>query len=181
MANVHAIDTYNASFSDRFFVDNNVWMFLFCPIGNYEKKKQEKYSSFIANLISNKRTIFVNSLVLSEFSNAYLRIDFNIWKRKPENAGKVEYKRNFVGTDHFNKTIEEVKNSIKKILSFSERGNDEFNSVLLDNIFRELGPCDFNDSYYIELGRLKKYKIVTDDSDFFIKSKAGIDVITANI
>lgn len=181
MAIVHSIEKYKPLASDSFFFDNNVWMYLFCPIGNYQRKKQDKYSSFLDILLTHKNTIFINSLVLSEFCNAYLRLDFDNWRKKPENSWKRDYKRDFVGTVQFKNTANEIKEVVKKILTFTEKGSDEFNAVNLDNIFNEFGVTDFNDSYYIELGRLKKYKIVTDDADFFKNNKLSIEVITANI
>ncbi len=181
MAVVHHISNYKATFTDKFFIDNNVWMFLFCPIGNYEKKKQEQYSSFVEVLINKQSTIFINALVLSEFCNAYLRADFTFWSKEPINSGKINYKKDFVGTDHFKKTVEEIKVSINKILSFSIKASDDFNAINLTNVFDNFGISDFNDSYYVELGRMKNYKIITDDADLFVNNKLGIEIITANI
>jgi len=120
-------------------------------------------------------------MILSEFANAYLRLDFNIWKNKPENAGKTDYKRDYVGTVDFNDTVEDVKTSIKKILSITEKFNDCFNSIDIESVFIHFGQSDFNDSYYVELAKLSGYKIVSDDSDLIKINASSIPIITANL
>ena len=44
---VNLIDVadYTPSPNDTFFFDNNIWMFLFCPLGNY-KQKPQKFSLY---------------------------------------------------------------------------------------------------------------------------------------
>lgn len=181
MIKVHDIITYQPSSTDVFFFDNNVWMYLFCPIGNYEKLKQRKYASFFRDVNSAKSCIWINSLVLSEFCNAWLRIVYNNWKKKPENVAKNDYKLNFVGSQTYNDTVQEIKLTLKSILKKAERATDDFNSINLDHIFTELENCDFNDSYYLEQSSRNKWKIVTDDADLFKNNKLDVEIITANI
>jgi len=77
--------------------------------------------------------------------------------------------------------VSEVKIAIKSILQIAEKNNDDFNAVNFENVMDEFGNCDFNDSYYLELARLKNWKIVTDDADLFKNNKLDITIITANI
>lgn len=86
MIKIHDIKTYAPFSSDVFFFDNNVWMFLFCPIANYEKQKQKIYSNFFNKVNTAKSCIWINSLVLSEFCNAWLRIVYNKWKIVSDDA-----------------------------------------------------------------------------------------------
>ncbi len=181
MARVFDISDYTPKTSENYFFDNNVWMFLFCPLASYDRRKQDRYSRFFQQLVSGKQKIFINSLVLSEFANAYLRIDFNLWKAKKENAGKGDYKRDFVGTNQFLETTADIKISIRKILAVSERMTDNFNAIQIENVFSEFGRGDFNDAYYLELARMNRWKVVTDDGDLFRSNKLDIDIITANI
>jgi predicted nucleic acid-binding protein len=181
MGKIHNISSYKPAYTDVFFFDNNVWMFLYCPIGGYEANKQRKYSAFFNELIRNKRTIFINTLILSEFSNAYLRLEFNIWRKKPENIGKDNYKKDFVDTQQFKQTVGEVKEQINNILKVTEKCSDEFTSISFNNVLANFGlNLDFNDSYYLELARKKGWKIVTDDADLK-NNQSGIEIITANI
>lgn len=181
MIKIHDITTYQPSSTDVFFFDNNVWMYLFCPIVNYERSKQKMYASFFSEVNSANSCIWINSLVLSEFCNAWLRIEFNNWKKKPENSSRFDYKKDFVGSQAYKDSIKEIKQTLQTILKKAERATDDFNAINLDHIFIELENCDFNDSYYLELASRKKWKIVTDDADLFKNNKLNVEIITANI
>jgi ABC-type spermidine/putrescine transport system permease subunit I len=81
-ARVIEISNYTPKSLDIFFFDNSVWMYLFCPLGNYNRTKQKYYSSLLKSIKTSNSTIFICSLVLSEFSNRYLRMDFERWKEE---------------------------------------------------------------------------------------------------
>lgn len=181
MSNVIDIASYETKSDDVLFFDNNVWMFLFCPILKFEKNKQRKYSNLFQSVQSVKACIWINSLVLSEFCNAWLRIEYNKWRRRPENGIDNDYKRNFVQSSKYLETIEEIKEIIPEILKYSERGSDNFSSINMDSVYSELNNCDFNDSYYLELASQNRWKIVTDDADLFKNNQLNIEIITANI
>lgn len=181
MIKVHDISAYNPSSTDVFFFDNNVWMYLFCPIVNYEKSKQTKYASFFSKVNSANSCIWINSLILSEFCNAWLRIVYINWKKKAVNALNNDYKKDFVCSKAYNESIQEIKLTLQSILKKVERATDDFNAVNLDHIFSELENCDFNDSYYLELASKNKWKIVTDDAELFKNNKLKVEIITANI
>lgn len=180
MANVHPIDTYTSTFTDSYFFDANVLIYLHCPIGGGNKREQRLYSNFYKQALQQRRGIFINSMVLSEFANAYLRIDFNLWKKETKNYG-ADYKRNFVGTQRFRATVSDIKVALDTILQTSERMTDNFNAINLSSVLSEFGLCDFNDAYYIELARMNGWKIVTHDADLFKSNSLGVDIITANI
>ncbi len=171
------ISSYTPLFTDIFFFDTNIWMYLFCPLGNYNVKKQRIYSLFYSQLIQRKSTLFVNSLLLSEFSNAYLRLDFELWKKETQNYSAI-FKKDFVGSARYGETVTEIKAGIQNILKFSEKSPDEFNALNIDNITQHLEFIDFNDSYYIELAKIKNWIIVTDDGDFTNYNKHNSQIIT---
>ncbi|OFX59213.1 MAG: hypothetical protein A2046_12825 [Bacteroidetes bacterium GWA2_30_7] len=179
MAIIHDIQDYKPTFNDSLFFDNNVWVFLFCPIANYELKKQRLYSNFLKEVRQSKSAIFINSLVLSEFCNFWLKTEFNNWKKS--NPSKMNYKKDFIPTVEFKKVVDDIRIALNSILKITEKGSDNFNAVKIDYILTEFGNCDFNDSYYLELARLNNWKIVTDDSDLFNNNKLNIEIITGNI
>ncbi len=181
MSKIHDINIYNPSPFDVFFFDNNIWMYLYCPIANYEKDKQRKYAAFLNQVRQKRSCIWVNSLVLSEFCNAWLRLEFNNWKKRPENLRSCDYKKNFVQSESYNEIIQDIRLTLPLILKIAERGSDNFNAINLDAVYSELDNCDFNDSYYLELAYMNNWKIVTDDADFFKNNKLNVDIITANI
>ncbi|MBU4274091.1 MAG: hypothetical protein KJ893_05500 [Candidatus Omnitrophica bacterium] len=69
MNNIIDISTYNPNGNDKFFFDANIWMYLFCPIGGYKKDTVTKYDGFLKKAIQVEASIFISSLVLSEFFN----------------------------------------------------------------------------------------------------------------
>jgi predicted nucleic acid-binding protein len=176
-ANIINIKSYSPKSSDVFFFDNNIWMHLFCPLGNYNQSRQKMYSAFLQSVQSSRATIFINSMVISEFANSYLRMDFAQWKNTSKNYA-ADYKKNYVGSPQYVTTVEEIKIQIKTIMKFCEKSSDNFNAININDVFTHLQSIDFNDSYYIELAKLDNWKIVTDDKDFTNYTNHNLDVIT---
>ncbi len=179
MAEIKNISGHTPAFNESLFFDNNVWVYLFCPFANYQKDKQRAYSNFLKTAQQKQCAIYINSLVLSEFCNYWLQTEFKNWKRN--NPGTKDYKKDFIPTPEFQRAVEDVKNALSRILQIAVKNNDDFNAVDFENVMNELGNCDFNDSYYIELARMKNWKIVTDDADFFKDNLLDVEIITANI
>lgn len=175
--NIINLQGFSPTFNQCFFFDNNIWMFLFCPLGNYYHRKQREYSQLLETLLQRKSSIFINSLVISEFSNAYLRLDFNLWNK--ENAGDKVFKRDYVGTDRYKETVDEIKKALNRIYCVTDRVPDNFNAISLENLSRHLESIDFNDSYYIEQAALKNWIIVTDDADFISYLGHSTSVLTS--
>jgi len=170
------ITKYSPKSSDIFFFDNNVWMYLFCPLGNYEFKRQKHYSVFLQDIQASRGSIFINSMVLSEFANRYLRMDFEQWKKKTNNYS-AEYKKNFVGSSRYLETVEEIKSQINQIIRCCLKTSDDFNAINLNNVFQHFKYIDFNDSYYIELATRSNWKIVSDDHDFLNYQNHNIEIV----
>lgn len=78
MNNIIDICTYMPLENDKFFFDTNIWMYLYCPIGNYNKQVIGEYDGFFKKAYQARSPIFISSLVLSEFFNAWIKLDFNI-------------------------------------------------------------------------------------------------------
>lgn len=172
------IRTYQPKSDDCFFFDNNVWIYIFGPVANYNKPLQQIYSKFLSAVQTAHSTIFINSMILSEFSNRILRMNFDQWKRK---CGILnpDYKKDFIGTQAYKDTVAELKLHIGKIMKITERNSDNFNAINMDKVLSHLEFIDFNDSYMIEMAALSKWKIVTDDGDFIKYQSHSIEVITS--
>lgn len=175
------INTYNPSSQDNFFFDTNIWIFLFCSIGNHKSYKQKVYSGFFSRVRERNASIFINSLVLSEFCNVWLRIEFDTWRKQPTNVGKTNFKKDFVRTPTYNETVEDIKYAMKQILAVTLKCSDEFNSINFDSVVNQFGKADFNDAYYSILAEKKGWKIVTDDGDFDKLSISALTIITDNL
>lgn len=174
---VHLAKDYRITSSDTFFFDNNIWMFLYSPIGNYSINKQRDYGNLLDYIRNRERPIFINSLVLSEFSNACLRKEFEIWKELNKKYS-ASYKDDFLKSDKYKDVIISIQASIKAILSVATTGNDNYNAIDINQVFAEMDKCDFNDAYYLKYCSLQKYIMVTDDADLYANNKSGIAIIT---
>jgi predicted nucleic acid-binding protein len=152
-------------FNQMYFFDNNIWMFLFSPIGNYEKNKQSSISNFLVSLKTYNCDIVLNSLILSEFSNANLRLDFNLWKNETKNYS-ADFKRDYLISSRYKNTEQVIQSCINQILKLSERFPDNFNSINIENVLMNFKTIDFNDAYYLELCKQNNWFFVTDDNDF---------------
>lgn len=176
MANVSKIRDYKVTSGDCFFFDNNIWMYLFASIAGANSQKQKVYSSFLREIQSARATIFISSLILSEYTNRCLRLSFGQWVERNALIG-VEYKRDYRGTDDFKASVETIEEEIKAIMALCEKTPDNFNAINLDDVLKNMNSCDFNDSYYIELCKIGKFKLVTDDADMLSISDK-IEIIT---
>ena len=177
MVNVVDVKRYIPKSSDKFFFDNNIWIHLNCPIGSVNYQLQKKYSLLQQSIISSKASIFVNSLVLSEFANTSLRIDFDIWRKKQATAG-LHYKKDYIPTAQYKSTTKSIKSAIENILKLAVRQPDDFHIIDIDNIHRNFETIDFNDCYYIEFCKKNSLILVTEDKDFNKIHDTQLNVIT---
>ncbi|MBN1181133.1 MAG: PIN domain-containing protein [Bacteroidales bacterium] len=159
------ITKYSPNKSDLYLFDTSVWMYLFCPLGGYDREKQVIFSSFLRKIKNVQSSIFITSLILSEFANAYLRMDHKLWEQA-ERLYHTNYKRDFVGTYRYKRTVITITSTINTILSICIKEPDDFNVLEINKILNHFQSIDFNDSYYLELSSKGNLKIVSADYDF---------------
>ena len=177
---IHAIKTYSPKALDIFFFDANVWIYIFFPRQNIQRQYQVAYSDFFSKLVSRKLPIYINSLVLSELSNAYMNDAYIVWKSNQSDQSKINKKNDFRPSAEYKKALLEIKTIIETILKIAIRSSDEFNSISMVDVLNEHSSKEFNDSYYVVFAKHKKIKIVTHDSDILNNNNLGIEVISAN-
>lgn len=175
------IQDFNSKFSDEFLFDTNVWLLIYGPIADYQKKDQREYSRFLANLIQRNRSIYITSMIISEFANVILRRDFRQWSDN-QTIPNIDFKRDFVGTREYVDSVQEIKQLIVEILSLPiiTKIPDNFNSLNMDTILERFDVVDLNDAYISALSQSNNYKIVTNDRDFQ-KLQNSIDIITTQV
>jgi len=169
MSNIVNIKSYTPRSDENYFFDCNIWLFNFCPIGNYSKKQQEAYSYFLGSIKTNRANIFINSLVLSEFVNRYLRLDFDRWKKSPECTEiSPDFKKNYIPSERYKLIVTSVEKAIRDILKLTEKISDDFHRISesLDGVYSHFQHIDFNDSYYYEFCKKNNFILVSDDQDF---------------
>ncbi|WP_129020480.1 hypothetical protein [Edaphocola flava] len=175
--NIIPVKDFEIKSDQVFFPDNNFWMFLYCPIAGYEQKKQESASKFFAYLLSRKNMIAINSLIISEFTNASLRLDYSFWKEENQKSGNV-YKKEYFQTDRAKNMRLLISDSVKKILRVATRFPDSFNNSNMDSILSVYRDhVDYNDSVIYHDCKRHNWILVTNDrdSDFFT------DIVIAKI
>lgn len=161
------VSTYEPLPDDNFFFDTNVWIAVFEPTGNTRQHAQSAYSSFFDKILNSGSEIHISSMVVSEFINVVLRIDFNLWK-EAEGKQYADFKKDYRTTERYKDKSTMIATTLKnKILPHSTRINDKFNKIKIACLFDDLHNSDFNDLYIIELARNKNLKIVSDDHDLF--------------
>lgn len=177
--NVSYIGKHKINPSENYFLDTNVWIFLFQPIGNSIPNIINKYSNLFNELIKNNCSIYISSHILSEFFNAVLRYEFNVLKKGNPVAYK-EFKRDFKNTSLYNSIINNLINITKtQILAVSKPLNDDFDKINFDDLVNSIGNLDFNDNYFVELCSKHNFILVTNDKDFKFSPKP-LNIITAN-
>jgi hypothetical protein len=178
--NILKISDYTIKQGDVFFFDNNIWMYIFCPLANFKSKKQKVYSNFFSYIINRKSHVFINSLVLSEFCNRYLRLDFDLCNKMSNPQIFKSFKKDYVGSRQFEKTVKELKIHLTNIIKMSQKCSDEFNSINMDEILELFATIGFNDAYYTYQSKNKKWIIVSDDSDFSSNKtpQTGVTILT---
>jgi predicted nucleic acid-binding protein len=178
-SNISLIKDASPKTGDMFLFDNNVLNYLLAPISDYEKEKQKQYSGFLDRLISRDLHIYTNALILSEFSNVLLRLDWKKLRDDKNTAGQYDdYKQHYVGSTAYKKQLQAIRNYIDNILQICQKSSDEFNSLNMSEVMDMHEKIDFNDSYYITLARKKKWTIVSDDKDIVKHAPADVKVIT---
>lgn len=175
---IYKISKYTVSPSEEFFFDTCVWMYIFAPLAGAKKDKQDIYSKLYGEVLSRGAIIWINSQVVAEYINRYLRIEFDQWKKRTGNYW-ADFKIDFRPTSDYQTALQSVKSQITAILQKSVRIPDDFHSIDISEIINTMGAsCDYGDAIIINLCDRKKYKLVTDDSDM-TKSDYSFHVITA--
>lgn len=157
---------FDVKSNQTFFFDNNIWMFLFCPIANYEQKKQDSVSRLLDSILRMGSSIAINSLIVSEFANSYLRLDFALWKKETQN-----YTANFKGDYFHTEKAIETRNTImtivkNRILKIADKYPDNFNSLDFNYISKLFTNLDYNDSLILDACNKNDWILVSDDKDF---------------
>ena len=171
------INSYQPKPTEKFFFDANIWMFIYCPLGNYKSHIIAEYSNFLKKIKKEKSSLFVSSLVLSEFFNAYVRLEFELWKNKDSN--NKEY-REFKITQSYKDIASEASYTIKYlILKEAERVDDRFSEMDIEELFIQIENSDFNDSYYLQLVLMDQMIFVTNDGNMS-SQRIKSSIITGN-
>ena len=172
------ISKYTVGPTEEFFFDTNVWLFIFAPIAGAKPYKQKMYSQILKDIRLRNACLWINSLVIAEYVNAVLRLEFKQWTERNQKYG-VDFKRDFRPTADYQAALTDIKGQVTAILGICQHRPDDFNVLNVDNIITSMGSkLDFGDSMIVEMCRRYKLKLVTDDKDI-AESEFPFTVITA--
>lgn len=154
----------NINDGDNVFIDTNV-LILYLHPSHINRKKRSYYANAIDMLQNKKCQMFINSLVVSEFINRFLRFDFA--QIKDENI--KEFKRHYRQTQNYINTLQFAITELSKFCkTFNVRYiRDNFDKMDIMALYAKYGySFDFNDLIIAENVRSKNLKLLTDDRDF---------------
>lgn len=176
------ISSYNPSSTDKLFFDANIWLNLLNPLGSkLPEIYKENISEFYRKVLNAKSRIYITSMILSEFFNAYARNEFKTYE-KIKNK-KLNYKRDFRDTYLFKNVIKDIQSLINdNILKDCIKLNDNFSSLNLNSINNndDFTGYDYNDKFYSLLCESEDITIVTADKDFNKSCKAKVITLDYN-
>lgn len=169
------IKSHTPQKNEKFFLDANVWIFMYCPLGSSKKKDAANYSAFFEKIIQAKGQIYTSSGIMSEFINRYLRLDYYLNKKE-----YPDYKRNYRKSDCYIDTFNTVREVVNgKILKAAIRLNDGFEHLNIENIMDRAKVTDFNDSLFSHMLKTSDIAVLTDDRDFY-HLKSNHKIYTGN-
>lgn len=170
----HDPSTYDFKAGEQILVDANVWLYLQPPAAQPPPPFARSYSNALKNVLSAKALPVVEALILSEYVNRYLRLEYSAtWQSKYPSFKKFRLSK------EFSKVAQSVVAEVKQILAIAAAKDTWLEAVSISDILAEIvsGTLDFNDGVLVETCRLRGWKLLTNDVDMRI---GGIDVLTTN-
>lgn len=170
----HDARRYAFKENEPILVDANVWLFLQPPAAQPAPAWASAYSSTFARLLKAKATPMLDALVLSEYINRCLRVEYDAaWKAQYPKF--KAFRRSAEGRALARTAVADVRS----ILQSAVLQDTGFTAIRIGDVLDgvQSGDVDFNDGVLIENCRVKGWKLLTDDGDMTL---GGIDVLTAN-
>lgn len=169
--NVHSIESYDFPEDKSYFFDINIWLYIYGPIG-WPDQRPDVYSGALKKIRDSKGTIYINCMIISEFINAFSRIEF---KQQSEFTRFKEFRSSL----SYRAIAQDLAYNVKKILKSTLACDPEMQAINLPEVMDlfEQGKYDFNDLLFAQICRAKGMIFVTHDKDF---SELGVDILTAN-
>lgn len=155
-------------------VDANIWIYLQPPVSKPTPPYARQYSAALKQLLAAGAKPVIETLVLSEYLNRYMRLEYEVGWR-----GKYQKFKDFRTSPDFASVASSAVGDAKQILKVAATEDTPLSSVELPTILAETeaGRIDFNDGVLAEACRLRGWKLLTNDSDM---TAGGIEVLTTN-
>lgn len=178
MSHYWRIDRLPSLKNKKILLDTNIWIYIFCEIGGYNKYFVNIYSRAFYILLKSNNTIYTDLCILSEFINRYLKIACANYQERKQ-LPSIDYKRDYRVTKDYKEawaTVCDIVN--KKILSRTQIINAEYDQSSMAKLLqKDQLETDFNDNHLVNLCEVEDMFLMTNDADF---KNANLNVITEN-
>lgn len=155
-------------------VDANVWLYLYPPGAQPAPTWAKSYSGAFARMLQAKAKPIVDALILSEYLNRYVRLEYDaFWK--PTYPKYKDFRQSADGTGVLQQAVAELGQILKVATPHDTQLAGMDLPALLAAV--QSGAIDFNDGLLIQSCRQNGWKLLTHDKDM---SQGGIEVLTAN-
>jgi predicted nucleic acid-binding protein len=170
----HDLALYGFQRDEPLLLDTNVWRYLFHAPPVKPSPHAAAYSAALKAMVTAGSRLVMDVMVLSEYLNAYCRIEWNALHK----AVQPNFKK-FRKSGSFLSVGQGAATSAREMLKLCARHDHPFATADVTRVLAdfEAGSNDFNDGLLAETCRLHGWKIVTHDSDF---TTGGIEVLTSN-
>ncbi len=171
---IHDLAAYSFACGETFLLDANVWLYLYPPPSRMGSRFAAQYSAGLKSMRSAGAALILDAMVLSEYLNAYCRIE---WKA----LHQTQYPdfKSFRRSPAFNGIGKSAASFARSMLKLCTCHDHPFSAANIQQVLAgfETGAADFNDGLLAETCRHNNWKLVTNDGDF---TSGGIEILTTN-
>lgn len=171
-----AHDAANYAFlpGEPILVDANVWLYLHPPAAQPTPSWAAAYSGVYSRLLRAKARPVVDALILSEYLNRYVRLEYDAtWKASYPKF--KDFRQSPGGVNVLQAAVAEISHILKTTVAYDTPLSKVDLPAVLNAV--QSGTLDFNDGLLIQNCRLHGWKLLTNDIDM---SVGGIELLTAN-
>jgi predicted nucleic acid-binding protein len=170
----HDIDTYAFDRQSEYFLDTNVWLYVYGPMAP-RNHFSRIYSNALKRLRNSGASVFIDVLVTSEFMNSWARLEY---RRAGGDATFGEFKT-FRTDAKFAPVAADIAYGIRQVLALANRTGTAFANINFDPVVDafQTGSIDLCDQLIVETCRARKFVLLTNDGDM---KKADVPIATAN-
>lgn len=163
---------HNFTAQDKLFLDANIWLYLYGP-PKPRSYWRPIYTSVFNRMVRAKSRIYIDVLVVSEFINAYARLEWRDASSYPNTF------KTFRSSSDFKTVAQDIVTHVNQIMKHCTRIESDFVTLPMDDLLADYisGDFDFNDQVITEICKNNGFTLITNDSDF---KTQDIPILTAN-
>ncbi|MHB8117883.1 MAG: PIN domain-containing protein [Methanothrix sp.] len=168
------INGHTFSPEDELVFDANIYMRLFGPYC-FTKSGSYEYSDALRQIKKNKARILINTIIISEFINAFSQ---EMWRKSFKGTQYSKFKE-YRNSSDFKEVADEIGYWIVEFLDMVSCCEPEFDDRIAQEYMDKYlaGTLDFNDIVISDFCKSNDGILVTHDFDF--SNCEGITVLTA--